>query len=259
MKRVIIMFSVMLVLTSCTPNEASNGNELTGSQINEYIKEIDDLKTERNNFKKELSDLNARVLELENQLIEKDSLINTYKDDLLKMENEQNVVDKTPLVVGDNAKVLLKHIDEKVVKALSERNLKALSEYTHPAVGVRFTPYSYVAVESDIVLTKDALESDNIFKSEKLWGHYDGSGFEMLLSFEDYYNEFVYSADFIKPDRITYNEPNSTGNMIDNHYDVYGSCISVDYHFDYFNEEWIGMDWKTLRLVFLRCMKGSTI
>ena len=50
-------------------------------------------------------------------------------------------------------------------------------------------------------------------------------------------------------DKITYNNPQNTGNSIDNNLKVYGKCISVDYHFEG-TEENNGMDWKTLRLVF---------
>ncbi len=148
------------------------------------------------------------------------------------------------------AEQIIKEKAEKVISAIAARNFKELADYVHPEKGLRFTPYTYVRIEKDIVFTKKQVS--NFFDNDKkyLWGYYDGSGKEIRLTPKEYYHQFIYTNDFINADKIGYNEVLSSGNMIENQFEVYENPIIVEYYFPGFKAKFGGMDWKSLRLVF---------
>lgn len=136
------------------------------------------------------------------------------------------------------------------MQALSTKDTEKLASYVHPVKGVRFTPYTYVDCERDLVFTKSEIR--NFFKDQQryLWGYYDGSGAEIILTPSEYYARFIYSADFINAEQIGYNQILSTGNMLENQFEVYENPIIVEYYFSGFDPAYEGMDWQSLRLVF---------
>lgn len=125
-----------------------------------------------------------------------------------------------------------------------------MAEYVHPDKGVRFTPYTYVSTEHDVVFYPEAAR--NLFSDENqyLWGSYDGTGWDILLTPAEYYDRFVYSHDFANAPQVGYNEFLSFGNMLENQFEVYPDAVIVEYYFPGFEAQYEGMDWKSLRLVF---------
>lgn len=167
------------------------------------------------------------------------------EDEVKDIEGKVNDIMKPEV-----AKEIIKETADKVINAISKRDAELISEYVHPEKGVRFTPYTHVSLENDVVFSKDQVK--NFFKDENtyLWGHYDGSGEEIRLTPSEYYEKFIYTADFMNAEKIGYNEVLSNGNMLENQFDVYDNPIIVEYYFSGFNPEYIGMDWQSLRLVF---------
>ena len=81
-------------------------------------------------------------------------------------------------------------------------------------------------------------------------GNFDGTGEEIFLTPGEYYEKFIYPADFINAEKIGYNEVLSFGNMLENQFEVYQKAIVVEYYFSGFNPDYAGLDWRSLRLVF---------
>ncbi|NLY43984.1 MAG: hypothetical protein GX066_08465 [Clostridiaceae bacterium] len=156
----------------------------------------------------------------------------------------------TGIIKPELAKKIIKETADKAIDAISRKDAKTISDLVHPVKGVRFTPYTYVSLEKDVVFKKG--EIINFFEDKEayLWGHYDGSGEEIYLTPSEYYERFVYSEDFKNAEKIGYNEVLSSGNMLENQFEVYDNPIVVEYYFSGFNPEYEGMDWKSLRLVF---------
>lgn len=154
------------------------------------------------------------------------------------------------LIKPEIAKQIIAETSDNVLKALSARDTGTIAEFVHPAKGVRFTPYTYVNLEKDIVFTPEKVK--NFFQDQKvyLWGHYDGTGDVISLTPNEYYEKFIYSADFLNAEEIGYNEVLSYGNMMENQFEVYQDAIIVEYYFPGFDPKFEGMDWKSLRLVF---------
>ena len=141
------------------------------------------------------------------------------------------------------AKAMIVDVANMVMQALSTKDAEIIASYVHPVKGVRFTPYTYVDRERDLVFTPNEIR--NFFNSQQryLWGYYDGSGEEIFLTPSEYYAKFVYSADFINAEQIGYNQVLSTGNMLENQFEVYDNPIIVEYYFSGFEpayQEWTG-------------------
>ncbi len=139
---------------------------------------------------------------------------------------------------------------DKAINAIKEKDAEIISALAHPVNGIRFTPYTYVLLERDVVFSKEALL--DFFEDEEkyLWGYYDGKGHDIRLTPAQYYEEFIYTADFVNADEVGYNTVLSSGNMLENQFEVYENPIVVEYYFPVFDPEFIGMDWQSLRLVF---------
>lgn len=138
----------------------------------------------------------------------------------------------------------------KLIEAISIKDVEVISEFVHPDKGVRFTPYTNVSLERDAVFTKQGMKS--FFQDEKtyLWGSYDGIGSEINLTPSEYYKKFIYSEDFVNAEKVGYNQVLTSGNMIENQFEVYKNGIVVEYYFSGFNPNYGGLDWRSLRLVF---------
>lgn len=148
------------------------------------------------------------------------------------------------------AKEIIEKTANQLIHAINIKDAEAISEFIHPDKGVRFTPYTNVSLEHDVVFNKQDMKS--FFEDEKLyqWGYYDGIGSEINLVPSEYYKKFIYSEDFINSEKIGYNQVLSSGNMIENQFEVYENAIVVEYYFSGFNPSYAGMDWRSLRLVF---------
>jgi hypothetical protein len=141
------------------------------------------------------------------------------------------------------------------IMALKEQDLEKLAGLVHPSQGVRFSPYTYVQVEPD---APD--EEDLVFGADQIpdllndttvyhWGVYDGSGEPIDLTFREYYDRFIYDADFAHPEVVGFDEEIGWSSMINNIAEVYPVAVTVEYHFEGFEPEYAGMDWRSLRLV----------
>lgn len=154
-------------------------------------------------------------------------------------------------VASDNQLLELTAVAELVVDALAQNDIENLAEFVHPEMGVRFSPYAFVREEHQVFLPGDlpALVSlDEVYT----WGSYDGTGETIELTFDSYYDEFVYSSDFANAEQMAVNERLGQGNSINNVREFYPGASFVEYHFSGFEDAYEGLDWESLRLVFLQ-------
>lgn len=154
------------------------------------------------------------------------------------------------IIKSDYAKKTIKETADTIINLIKNKDAEKLAGYVHPEKGIRFTPYTTVSVENDVVINKEAMK--NFFNDNNLylWGYYDGRGDEIKLTPGDYYNRFIYTEDFSNAPEIGYNEVLGGGNMIENQFDVYKNSIVVEYYIPEINPEYEGLDWQSLRLVF---------
>ncbi len=138
------------------------------------------------------------------------------------------------------------------IMALKDGDMDALSGLVHPILGVRFSPYAtvYPGPTGDVVFGADEVRGLMTNSTVYTWGAYDGSGLPIEAAFAQYYEEFVYDVDFVRPDVVGYNQRVGQGSSIDNIATVYPDGEVVEYHFEGFDPQYAGMDWRSLRLVF---------
>lgn len=142
------------------------------------------------------------------------------------------------------------------ILALRDRDMRTLANLVHPAEGLRFSPYGYVRASAgapegqDLVFS--AAEVAGLWSDPTVytWGSAAGSGAPIELTFADYYDEYVYDVDFAQPDVVGFDVTIGTGNTIDNIAEVYPGAFTVEYHFEGFDPQYAGLDWRSLRLIF---------
>jgi hypothetical protein len=139
------------------------------------------------------------------------------------------------------------------VMALKDRDMDELAGLVHPDKGVRFSPYTYVRVGpegEDLVFGAAQIPGLLADPTVYHWGVFDGSGEPIDLTFAAYYERFIYDADFSRPDVVGLDETVGQGNTINNIAEVYPEAVTVEYHFEGFDPQYAGLDWRSLRLVF---------
>ena len=136
-----------------------------------------------------------------------------------------------------------------VLAALAAKDGKALAALASPR-GVRFSPYGYVDIKSDVVLTPAELARSMTDPTKRVWGSYDGRGDPILATFADYRARFVWTHDFTAAPQIAVDRSIGGGNTTDNLAVAYPHAHYVELHFPGFDPKLSGMDWESLRLVF---------
>lgn len=145
----------------------------------------------------------------------------------------------------------LEETANQVLQALTAKDLEKVASFVHPQQDVRFSPYAFVQDEHQVFMAEDLpglLDSDEVY----VWGSYDGSGEPIELTFADYYEEFVYSSDFANAEQTAVNVRLGQGNTVNNIQELYTGSSFVEYYLPGTEEEYGGLDWESLRLVFLQ-------
>lgn len=154
------------------------------------------------------------------------------------------------VIVPEQAKAVIEERSDRVIRLIRDKDFRTLAGFVHPEKGVRFTPYTYVMVDTDVVLNRDKIADFFEDDTEYLWGYFDGTGDEILMTPRQYYQRFIYTRDFASAPEVGYNEVLSYGNMLENQFKVYHNPIVVEYYFPGMNPDYGGLDWRSLRLVF---------
>ncbi len=138
---------------------------------------------------------------------------------------------------------------QQAIAAVKARNMSKLATFVHPTQGLRFSPYSYINKESDLVFKATDLKTLMSSRKKYVWGAQDGSGEDLKLTFAEYFNRYIYDKDFAVARQIGYNRILKQGNTVVNVAEAYPDSIFVEYHFPG-TKKFDGMDWKSLRLIF---------
>ena len=158
--------------------------------------------------------------------------------------------DELAIQVGE-LPVDLVTLGQQVVIALQADNYDQLVNLIHPDKCLRFSPYSYLN-DSNLVFCPEEL--GNLVSSEDnyTWGRFDGTGNPIVMDFPTYHQEFIYDADYLRPEMVGFNIEVSSGNAINNIINVYPNGVMIEYYFSGFDPQYGGMDWRSLRLVFIQ-------
>jgi hypothetical protein len=137
-----------------------------------------------------------------------------------------------------------------IITLIKDKDATALESYIHPVKGVRFSPYAFVNTGTDRSYSAAQILTFFTDATAYNWGSYDGSGLPIQLDNNGYYDKFIYDVDFEIPHLIGVNTEIGKGNTPNNIAAVYPGDVFIEFHFNGFDPQYSGMDWKSLRLVF---------
>ncbi|PZD97168.1 hypothetical protein DNH61_04585 [Paenibacillus sambharensis] len=153
------------------------------------------------------------------------------------------------LMSSKEAEKAIAGVAQEAILALKNKDAKALQKLAHPDKGIRFTPYAYVDLKHDVRLSREQLS--HAFKDSTVyeWGAYDGTGDPIKLTFNEYYESFIFNRDYSKSEQVGFNEAVMQGNTINNIREAYPNGVFVEYHFSKGPDGNV-MGLSSLRLVF---------
>ena len=137
-----------------------------------------------------------------------------------------------------------------ILQSLKDKDIQTLVTYINTGTKVRFSPYSYVNTETDIMLNGQELinkyqDTNNVLTR---WT-YDGSGEPININVKDYFQKFIYDMDFLNAPEINENHEIMRGNSINNVFDIYANDYIVEFYIPGIDPQYDGMDRKSLTLV----------
>ncbi len=149
----------------------------------------------------------------------------------------------------DISQQTLKQQALRIQRALANKDFARITDDIHPTRGVRFSMYAYVRPESDKVFNRaqyaQYLQQSNI---RFTWGEKDGTGDLLITPLPTYLETWVDGKKF-NDVNISVNKITNNGNSINNLKDIYQNSDVVEFYYKG-TEEYAGIDWRVLRLVF---------
>jgi len=167
-------------------------------------------------------------------------------------EQENNQNQDTP---EKSEEQLVQEKADKVISLIKAKNAEELTNYVHQEKGVLFSPYAHIEKDA-ITIKKDELVNSFQSKDKQTWGTRDGSGEPIELTPLEYFNEFIYDANYAEADEVVLNPTEPRGNTIKNIQDFFPDAHVVEYYVKG-TEENENMDWKALNLVFEKDSTGE--
>lgn len=142
-------------------------------------------------------------------------------------------------------------VADQVIAAIKGQDGAALSSFVHPDKGVRFSPYAFVDVKKDVVLSGEDVAA--LWDSTKVytWGKADGTGAPIKLTPAHYAARYIFDVDFSAATSVSENSDKASGNTSNNAAEVYPGATRIEYYIPGTSVGGQpGNDWKALRLVF---------
>ena len=171
----------------------------------------------------------------------KDSLITNSKDTLQR--TNQGLETK-----NTNKDETLKSLNDQILSTLKAKDYTRFSSYIHPEKGVQFSMYAYIQPNQDKRFTRQEFIKYASTNIKFTWGEKEGSGDKLVLSIKDYFNNWVFNRDFTKGE-YQLNTFKGSGNSLNNLQETYAGFNFTE-NFLPGSEQYSGMDWNSLRLVF---------
>ena len=137
-----------------------------------------------------------------------------------------------------------------VVRALRQKDYSTVASFVHPDRGVTFTPYSTVNPESDLAFSREQIMNLTQNTAVYTWGSVDGHGGPIEMTIEQYFERYVFNADYSQAPRIGVDQVMMHGNALENLADSYPQGRFVDFCFPQLTQKGDGLDWCSLKLVF---------
>lgn len=161
----------------------------------------------------------------------------------------QPSINSSTSIVSDMSQQTLRQQALRIQRALANKDFERIINDIHPTRGVRFSMYAYVRPETDKVFSRE--QYAQYLQQSKIrftWGEKDGTGDPLIEPLPTYLDTWV-KGDTFNNARISINEFKNNGNSINNLKKIYQDSEVVEFYYKG-SDEYSGMDWRVLRLVF---------
>ena len=138
---------------------------------------------------------------------------------------------------------------KEILSLMQKDNWNEIAQFVHPLKWVRLSPYTFIDLQNSVVLYPNDFDGD-LNNEEILWWYTDGAGFEINETKYNYFQKWVYPADFLYANQIIINQKIARWNNLNNIDDVFPDAQSVEYYFDWFDPQYEWLDRMSLTLVF---------
>lgn len=243
MKKIILISLIAILILGCTSNLEDN--------------KYSDLEQEINDLKILLEQKNKQIEQYRKEVSLKESDVNRLKE---KLKDKEKELDQEnwyleyyekhfkPSKSPEESKEIIYEKGVQAINALANKDYEELSNLTHPLYGIRFTPYTNIDIENDLVFSKDEILE---FKNSDIkyeWGFIGESNKIIELSPNEYFDKYVYDKDYINAEEVGYNEIISSTGFLENQFGIYHNSIIIEYYFSILDP--YNSDWRSLRIVF---------
>ncbi len=165
------------------------------------------------------------------------------------MDANQTKYDTSMPAVSDVGQQTLTQQALRIQQALANKDYASITNDIHPTRGVRLSMYAYVRPETDKVFSRE--QYAQYLQQSKIrftWGEKDGTG-DLLIEPLPTYLETWVNAEKFNNASMNVNEFKNNGNSINNLNKIYQNSEVVEFYYAG-SEQYSGMDWRVLRLVF---------
>ena len=133
-----------------------------------------------------------------------------------------------------------------IISVMADRDFAALSGAVHEELGVMFSPYSTISLTGDCRFTASQIADFRNDTKKYIWGVYDVGGDLINMTPTEYFDEFVFDAEFTSCENFGVDKILRSGNALENVSEVFPNARFVDCYMPGTSDS----DWKILRLVF---------
>lgn len=135
-----------------------------------------------------------------------------------------------------------------LMKAIHEKDFNELEKYIFPWDALIFSPYINV-LDNVVGISWENITQTYNWDDKFVWGHFQWSWKPIEMTFEGYFEEFVYDKNYYNNSEIIYENVVQRWNMINNIKDMFPNSYVVEFYLAPKNSE-IDMDWTSLNMVF---------
>ncbi|MGP4040870.1 hypothetical protein ACTWP4_13375 [Gracilibacillus sp. D59] len=152
----------------------------------------------------------------------------------------------------EDVETKLKEQANQILEVLADQNFKKLATFVHEEKELLYSPYVNVS-ESDLVFQPSEVGAFKQDTEKYIWGVESGSGYPIKLTPVEYHKEYVYQADYLNPDEVTFDRTKNRGNMVNNIKEFFPKAHIVEFYKEGQEE----MDWSSLYVVFEQNKQGE--
>lgn len=138
---------------------------------------------------------------------------------------------------------------EDILRCIASGDYASIGAVAHPEYGVVFSPYATIDLSANRRFTASQTAELGSDTQEYIWGIYSGTADPIRLTPAEYFERFVWDADYLRADKVKINKIAAKGNALENIDEVFPDARYVDFYVNPTKGS-DGTDWHSLRLVF---------